>query len=517
MTDQAYAPPSIETLQALPLAASQDLAINALGVTCDQDVRLSHAAFRRCCARLAASLVARPLQRSSVVAIVVPNSPHFVAAFLAVTAVGCVAAPLNSKYTVDEFSFYLKDAAVSLVILPSQISEDAPIVAATTTLGIATQTLPPDLLDDIDDGIDYPSVATVAPTDVAMFLHTSGTTSRPKGVPLTHANLCASIRNISCTYELEPSDSSLLVMPLFHVHGLMSAALSTLATGGTVVFLPGGRFSASAFWPSAQRAQVTWFTAVPTIHQILLARASDEYPADDPPKLRFIRSCSASLAPAVLERLEVTFGAPVLEAYAMTEAAHQMTSNPLPKGGPRRLGSVGVPQNVQLCILDEQNQPLPTGSVGEVCIRGENVIAGYQNNTEADKTAFAGGWFHTGDQGKLDDAGYLMLTGRIKELVNRGGEKISPLEVDAVLLAHSAVTEAVSFAVPDEKYGEEVNAAVILKKGASGVDEEALMHFAKSKLASFKVPKKFFICDDLPRTATGKIQRRIVSKHFLSS
>lgn len=517
MTEMAYTGPILDTLRSLPLANSDDLAIHALGATPEDDIRLSHASLRRCCARLSTSLVALPLEQRSVVAIVVPNSPDFVVAFLAVTGVGCVAAPLNSKYTSDEFNFYLQDAGVALVILPPSVPDDAPVITAAVALNITTYNLPADLLVDPDDGADYPAATTPNPDDVAMFLHTSGTTSRPKGVPLTHANLCASIGNIARTYELTSIDCSLLVMPLFHVHGLMSATLSTLATGGTVAFPPGGRFSASAFWPSAQRAGATWFTAVPTIHQILLARANDEYPTHNPPALRFIRSCSASLAPAVLQRLEAAFGAPVLEAYAMTEAAHQMTSNPLPEHGGHRPGSVGLPQNVELCILDDKNDPLPIDTVGEVCIRGANVTKGYQNNVEANATAFASGWFHTGDQGRIDADGYLTLTGRIKELVNRGGEKISPLEVDAVLLAHPAVTEAVSFAVPDEKYGEEVNAAVILKKSAAPVTESDLAEFAKAKLASFKVPKKFFICEDLPRTATGKIQRRIVSNHFVGN
>lgn len=294
----------------------------------------------------------------------------------------------------------------------------------------------------------------------------------------------------------------------------MAAMLTTLATGGAVVFPPGGKFSASAFWPALVEGGATWYTAVPTIHQILLACADKDYP-HDPPKLRFIRSCSASLAPAVLERLEQRFRAPVLEAYAMTEAAHQMTSNPLPKYGERKLGSVGVAQGgVTVAILDEENKEVGTGVVAEVCIRGENVTPGYQNNPPANETAFAGGWFHTGDQGMMDAYGYLTLTGRIKELVNRGGEKISPLEVDAVLLAHEAVEQAVSFAVPDEKYGEEVNAAVIFKEGVN-IGVEDLERFALNRLAKFKAPKRYFVCSDLPRTATGKIQRRFVAKHFL--
>ena len=513
--DKSYNAPTLSTLRTLPLANSDHLAINALGVTPDSDLQLSHSAFRRCCARFSNNLLSRGLARQSVISIVLPNSPDFVAAFLATTGAAFIAAPLNPKYTSDEFQFYLSDANVSLVLVPSNIDSDSPIINAAKTLSIDVLHLPKDLLIDVDDeSVDYSADSVPTPEDISLFLHTSGTTSRPKGVPLSHANLCASISNISRTYELESSDTSLLVMPLFHVHGLMSATLSTLATGGTVAFPPGGKFSASVFWPSAVRAKATWFSAVPTIHQILLSRASDEYPSDSPPSLRFIRSCSASLAPAVLERLESSFKAPVLEAYAMTEAAHQMTSNPLPKFGDRRPGSVGLPQQVEVTILDEKDQAVETGAVGEVCIRGPNVTKGYQNNPAANETAFSSGWFHTGDQGKLDKDGYLTLTGRIKELINRGGEKISPLEVDAILLSHSAVTEAVSFAVPDDKYGEEVNAAVIFKKGESATEEE-LLSFAKEKLATFKLPKKLFICDDLPRTATGKIQRRIVSAHFV--
>lgn len=515
-SEGAYIAPELVTLDALPLDDDQSVGVVALGLDPPSDVRLSHASFRRCTARFSHKLIESQVERQGVIAIVLPNSAEFIASFLAVTAIARIAAPLNPKYTAEEFKFYLDDANVRLVLVEPGTPSDAPIAIAASALNIKLLALPTDLLGQTADEITYPSDSAPSPDEIALFLHTSGTTSRPKGVPLSHRNLCASVSNISNTYELKPSDTSLLVMPLFHVHGLMSATLSTLATGGTVALPPGGRFSAGVFWPSIVRCGATWFTAVPTIHQILLARAAEEYPVDNQPSLRFIRSCSASLAPAVLQRLEATFKAPVLEAYAMTEASHQMTSNPLPKYGDRRPGTVGVAQRVEVTILNEQNQAVPCGEVGEVCIRGINVTKGYQNNAAANETAFAGGWFHTGDQGQLDTEGYLTLTGRIKELVNRGGEKISPLEVDAVLLSHPAVTEAVSFAVPDEKYGEEVNAAVIFKQGMS-VTESELSSFALDRLASFKVPKKFFICDDLPRTATGKIQRRIVSNHFVGS
>lgn len=514
---------NLSTLREIPTIPNvpKPAIISFTGLPSSENKReLSHQAFRHRVASFAATLIST-IPPNSVVAIVLPNIPEYPIVYLAVTGAGLTAAPLNPAYTVDEFSFYLSDANVHAVVVPEDISPDSPIIVASKALTLPVIHVTGDLArpgTDEEETTDasYPSSLeyTPKPEGIAMFLHTSGTTSRPKGVPLTHANLTASLSNIARTYELTPADGCLLVMPLFHVHGLMAATLATLTTGGTVIFPPGGKFSASAFWPSLVEGGATWYTAVPTIQQILLARADKDYPSN-PPKLRFIRSCSASLAPAVLERLEERFHAPVLEAYAMTEAAHQMTSNPLPKYGERKAGSVGVAQGcVKVAILDDSNKIVDQGVVGEVCIQGDNVTKGYQNNASANESAFAGGWFHTGDQGFLDKTGYLTLTGRIKELVNRGGEKISPLEVDAALLAHESVKEAVSFAVPDEKYGEEVNAAVILKDD-SHIEEEDLKKFALERLAAFKIPKRFFICDDLPRTATGKIQRRIVAKYFL--
>jgi acyl-CoA synthetase (AMP-forming)/AMP-acid ligase II len=289
---------------------------------------------------------------------------------------------------------------------------------------------------------------------------------------------------------------------------LIGATLSTLHTGGAVVVPP--RFSAGQFWQLASKYGVTWYSAVPTIHQILLSRADQ----DGAPRggLRFIRSCSSALAPAVFQQLEERFGAPVLEAYGMTEASHQMASNPLPPA-PRKPGFVGKGTGVDIVILDEHGQVLPPGAQGEVSIRGGNVMHGYLNNPEANAASFCNSYFRTGDQGVLDSDGYLALTGRLKELINRGGEKISPLEVDAALLEHPAVAEAVSFAVPDAMYGEEVHAAVVLKGAATPADIQA---HCRQRLADFKVPKVIHITNEVPRTATGKIQRRHVAAHFLA-
>jgi acyl-CoA synthetase (AMP-forming)/AMP-acid ligase II len=351
---------------------------------------------------------------------------------------------------------------------------------------------------------------TPAMDDIALILHTSGSTGRPKRVPLSHANLTISAQNVARHYQLTKDDVSLCVMPLFHVHGLVASTLATLSTGGTVV-VP-AKFSPLSFWRVARDYGVTWYSAVPTLHQLLLARVQ---PGDPKPagaeKLRFIRSCSASLPPQVMHDLEAAFGAPVLEAYGMTEASHQMSSNPLPPGD-RLPGSVGRGTDVLVSIMDTQGNHLKPGEHGEVVIKGPNVTRGYENNPEANASSFTDGWFRTGDQGFLNDGGYLTLVGRLKELINRGGEKISPREIDEVLLAHPAVAEAVAFGVVHPTWGEEVAAAVVLRE--AGATEADLLAYCKERLADFKRPKQIHITQTIPRTATGKIQRRIVAQAF---
>jgi acyl-CoA synthetase (AMP-forming)/AMP-acid ligase II len=460
--------------------------------------------------KLAATLRRSGLQPGEVVAIVLPNGLEYLASFLAVPRARLAAAPLNPAYKAEEFRFYLEDAGVRAVIVPPG---DHLIRGVAHDLRLFVWTATRDGEGRVHLEGEGLAAATAAipeaprPDDVALFLHTSGTTSRPKGVPLTHANLMASARNIAAHYGLTPADTSLVVMPLFHVHGLIGATLSTFLSGGSVV-VP-SRFSAGAFWPAVQAHRVTWYSAVPTIHQVLLARADADGALAS--GLRFIRSCSSALAPATLAQLESRFGAPAMEAYGMTEAAHQMASNPLPPAI-HKPGSVGPGTNVDVGIMDEAGNLLPPGIQGEVVVRGPNVTRGYRNNPEANAASFTHGWFRTGDRGVLDGDGYLTLIGRIKELINRGGEKISPLEVDAALLSHPAVAEAATFAAPHPKYGEEVHAAVVLKGDATA---EGLQAHCCERLADFKVPKVIHVAKELPRTATGKVQRRYVAAFFL--
>jgi len=334
-------------------------------------------------------------------------------------------------------------------------------------------------------------------------LHTSGTTSRPKIVPLSQRNVCASGRNVAATLRFSSADRGLGIMPLFHIHGLIAGIIAPLSAGGSVFCTPG--FNALRFFTWMEEAKPNWYTAVPTMHQAILDRAATREDLIRSIPLRFIRSSSASLPPIVLEKLEATFGAPVIEAYGMTEAAHQMTSNMLPPDK-RKTGSVGAAAGPEVAIMGSERRLLDAGETGEIVIRGANVTAGYESNPEANVSAFTDGWFRTGDQGVMDADGFLTITGRLKEIINRGGEKISPREVDEVLLAHEAISQAVAFAMPHPKLGEEVGAAVVLHAGASASEQE-IREFVRSRLVDFKVPRRIAILDEIPKGPTGKIQR----------
>ena len=338
--------------------------------------------------------------------------------------------------------------------------------------------------------------------DVALVLHTSGTTSRAKMVPLTHSNLTSSAQNIRSALKLTSADCCLNMMPLFHIHGLIGAVLSSISAGASIVCTPG--FEAPRVMGWLDELQPTWYTAVPTMHQAILARAATNGRTIGRGRLRLIRSSSAALPPQVMVDLKEVFGVPVIESYGMTEATHLMTSNPLPPRA-RKSGSVGVPAGPEVGVMDANGNLVSPGVTAEVVIRGPNVTEGYENNPEANR-AFHSGWFRTGDQGYLDADGYLFLTGRLKETLNRAGEKISPREVDEVLLDHAAVAQAVTFALPDEWLGEDVGAAVVLKAGAKASEIE-LKEFVASRLADFKVPRRLVILDEIPQGPTGKVQR----------
>ena len=473
----------------------------------DQNIKITYGDLRRQVAAVAGALAAAGINRGDRIGIALPNGLANIVCFLAASEAG-TAAPLNPAYKEEEFRFYLDDTRARVLLLPPEGLDEARR-AAGDTVPILTVEMDASGTVSLGGVTGTKAVEPASPNDIALVLHTSGSTGRPKRVPLAHANLAISARNVARSYQLGPDDVSLCVMPLFHVHGLVASTLATLATGGTVVVPT--KFNPLSFWRVARDHGATWYSAVPTLHQLLLARAD---PAAGKPagaeKLRFIRSCSASLPPQVMHDLEAAFGAPVLEAYGMTEAAHQMASNPLPPAQ-RKPGSVGPGTDVRISIMDAEGRHLPAGERGEVVIKGPNVITGYENNPEANATSFVDGWFRTGDQGFLDENGYLTLVARIKELINRGGEKVSPREIDEVLLTHPAVAEAVCFGVPHPTWGEEVAAAVVLREKVSEAD---LLAYCRERLADFKRPKQIFVTETIPRTATGKIQRRVVAQAF---
>ncbi|MEM7344270.1 MAG: AMP-binding protein, partial [Chloroflexota bacterium] len=427
-------------------------------------------------------------------------------------SIACAAtcAPLNPGYRAQEYDFYLSDLSAKALVTLKGMDSAAVEVAQTRNIPIIELVPATGKAAGLFtlSGEAQPLTTEGGPAqaeDVALVLHTSGTTSRPKIVPLTHRNLCTSAHNIGQTLQLTPKDRCLNLMPLFHIHGLMAATSATLAAGASVVCTPG--FYAPQFFEWMAEFKPTWYTAVPTMHQAILARATDNQAVINQVPLRLIRSSSASLPPQVMKALEETFATPVIESYGMTEAAHQMASNPLPPDI-RKPGSVGIAAGPEVAIMTEDEDTLlPQGETGEVVIRGQNVTHGYANNPEANAKAFPGeGWFRTGDQGHIDDEGYLFLTGRLKEIINRGGEKISPREVDEILLSHTDVQQALTFAMPHKTLGEAIAAAVVLQENATASALD-LRHFAANHLADFKVPEKVVILDEIPKGPTGKLQR----------
>ena len=469
---------------------------------------LTYDGLRRHVEATVAALNARGIGRNDRVAIVLPNGPEMASAFVAIAA-GATTAPLNPAYRQPEFEFYLEDLGAKALVVAE--GDDTPARAAAAALGVPAMEIraepgsPAGTFSFVGEPEAEPAErgGMAGPDDVALVLHTSGTTSRPKIVPLLHRNVCATAENIRTTLRLEAADRCLNVMPLFHIHGLMACVLSTLHVGASVYCAPG--FNALRIFGWLADADPTWYSAVPTMHQAILARAGRNAEVVERLRLRFIRSSSAALPSRVMAELEEAFGAPVVEAYAMTEAAHQMTCNPLPPAA-RKPGTVGIAAGPDVSVMDAAGNHLAPGEEGEIVIRGPNVTPGYENNEAANREAFTHGWFRTGDQGFRDEDGYFTITGRLKEIINRGGEKISPREVDEVLMDHPAVQQVVTFAMPHPKLGEEVAAAVVLRDGAEAGPGD-VRDFAAGRLAGFKVPRKVVILDEIPKGPTGKLRR----------
>jgi acyl-CoA synthetase (AMP-forming)/AMP-acid ligase II len=467
-------------------------------------IRVTYDSLRQQVLAMADALASAGIRRGDTVAIALPNGLPAIVSFLAASIAG-TAAPLNPAYPYEEFHFFLRDTSARVLLCP-------PVGAEFVRSAAADRKIPVFSVEMSEKGnvhlVGAPTGVSVSePTadDIALVLHTSGSTGRPKRVPLRHFNLAVSSANIANTYALSEEDVSLCIMPLFHIHGLIGSTMATLLSGGAVVVPT--KFNALSFWRTVREHGVTWYSGVPTMHQLLMARA--HHKPLEAASLRFIRSCSAPLSPELIHKIEGVFGVPFVEAYGMTEASHQMTSNPLPPRH-RKAGSVGVGTGLRVRIMDKNGNSLENNQCGEIAIQGANVFRGYENNPEANAHAFVNGWFRTGDQGFLDDDCYLHLTGRIKDIIIRGGENIAPHEVDEILLRHPAVAAAVTFGCAHPTLGEEVAAAVVLHE-PEGASESALINHCREFLAEYKCPTKIYLVESIPTTATGKIRRRAVA------
>ena len=516
----AHPPHSTTAAPQIPMEPSlirmlSTAADDATAITAPGRPGLNYGGLRALVQRTLDTLNGLGIGRNDRVAIVLANGPEMATCFVS-AACGVTTAPLNPAYRADEFEFYLSDLNAKALIVEHDSA--SPAVAVAQKLGVhlidlRAGTAAGDFTLTPRDGANRSDEAATIhggmahPDDISMVLHTSGTTSRPKIVPLSQRNLCASARNIAATLQFSAADRGLNIMPLFHIHGLIAGVLAPLAAGAQVYCTPG--FNALKFFGWMDEAKPTWYTAVPTMHQAILSRAGKNAEVIARHPLRFIRSSSSSMPPQVIRELESVFQAPLIESYGMTEACHQMASNPLPPAL-RKPGSVGLAAGPEVAIMAEDGSLQPRGEIGEIVIRGDNVTAGYENNAKANAEAFTtgahSGWFRTGDQGVMDAEGYISLTGRLKEIINRGGEKVSPREVDELLMDHPAVAQVVCFGMPHPKLGEEVAAAVVLREGQS-VTERELQDFVGQRAADFKVPKKILFMEEIPKGATGKLQR----------
>jgi acyl-CoA synthetase (AMP-forming)/AMP-acid ligase II/acyl carrier protein len=450
------------------------------------------------------------VRRGDAVALVMGSGPELASCLLSVSA-GAAVAPLNPAYRERELAEYLRDLAPKALVVKAGDASAARVIAGQRGIPVlelvARDAEPAGRFrlgghPALDAGAALPAPAFAGPEDLALLLHTSGTVSRPKVVPLTQRNVHTSAEDICRTLRLGERDRCLNIMPLHHVGGLVDLMLAPLRVGGSVVCTPG--FSAPHLMDWFDEFQPTWLQAVPTMLQEI-AHCVASAPDRSLPPLRFVRSVAAALPAGLRARVEDLFGCPVVETYGMTEAAPLITTTALPPD-PCRPGSLGRSVGPDLAIMNPNGEILSAHEPGEIVLRGENVMAGYLNDPEANARAFHGDWFRTGDLGYLDEDGFLFLRGRVKEMINRGGEKIAPVEIETVLLEHPAVAEAAAFAMPHKTLGEEVAAAVVLSPGATTAPEE-LSHWVRKRLSDFKAPRVVRRVDALPRNSVGKLQR----------
>ncbi|MFL2800346.1 MAG: AMP-binding protein [Paracoccaceae bacterium] len=470
----------------------------------EDELEINYEALAKNIEMIGTQLSSIDMKNNKICALVLPNGLNMAVSFLALANFVTVS-PLNPNYTKEEFLFFLQDLDCEFIIADHNASNA--LVESAKQLGIKLFYLNSNASESGLSIKSLPATSTYSldqnkGDDCCLILHTSGTTSRPKQVQLSCINIISSALNIANVLKLKKADKGLNIMPLFHIHGLIASLLSSIVTGSSLVCTNG--FNALTFYGNINTFNPTWITAVPTMYQAILSRASRNKEIINAANLRLLRSSSAAMPVATIEALENVFECPVIEAYGMTEASHQMASNFL--DSTRKPGSVGKSAGPDIALFKDNKLITLENTVGEIVIKGSNVTPGYKNNEKANKENFFDGWFKTGDLGKFDEDGFLFISGRIKEIINKGGEKISPQEVDEALMKHEAVFQAVCFSVKHEKLGEDIAAAVVLKEGKTVDQKELRIHLSNS-ITTFKIPRQILILSEIPKGNTGKIQR----------
>ena len=451
-------------------------------------------------------LIETGIERGSSIAIAAPNSPASCLMFMAIVSSGFVAVPLNLvagstilAYTIEhseaKFIFVADDCRDLIASAVAQQNNSVKLVKLDPVRGPDLAALPLEVND-----LKLEDIKSKA-NDIALLMYTSGTTGKPKGVMLSHANLLAAGRFISTGHEIDGNDSGLCVLPIYHINGMCVTVMGTIVSASTLV-IP-HKFSVNSFWKIIAKFKCSWFSAVPTQFSYIL---NYEETPEDISSLRFARSASAPLSPDIHKKFEKRFNIPIIETMGLTETGSQITTNPMPPGE-RKIGSPGKAYGNQIMIGDDQYKALPAGETGEILVKGDNVMQGYfKQPEETHKTILGNGWLRTGDLGYLDNDGYVFVSGRIKELIIKGGENIAPREIDEALLTHPGILEAAAFAVPCKDYGERVEACVCLKEKVS-VELAELISHCESQIGKFKSPDNIHIVADLPKGPSGKVQR----------
>jgi acyl-CoA synthetase (AMP-forming)/AMP-acid ligase II len=456
-------------------------------------------------------LAAHGVSKGDAVSLLMPNSTEYVIAYFACWALGAVAGPVNSLLKAEEIAFVIKDSeAKALLVHPDFVPTIQSIQNQLPRLQAVIEFDDEEKATRAFETIDAATAPEVTLEDNAIIIYTSGTTGKPKGCVLTHGNLIANARQISEWLGFSKDDRLLTVMPLFHMNAVSVTTMSALYAGGSTVVSP--KFSASRFWQIISDYQITSFGSVATMLSMLLST----YPEGVPPglkteQLRFAMCGSAPVPIEVLQGFETKFNCLVIEGYGLSESTCRSTFNP--PNSRRRPGSCGMPIGNEMRVVDEEDREVADGELGEIVLRGENILKGYYKNEQATAAAFRSGWFHTGDIGYRDADGFFYIVDRKSDMIIRGGENIYPREIDEVLYQHPSVASAATIGIPDPLYGEEVAAFIVLKEGREPTQDE-IISFCRERLADFKCPKTIQIVEDIPKGPTGKLLKRELAKRF---